>query len=114
MNAIRWRDTTSTRIEKLRSGYRLPVRQIQTRYSLSCFCGGQSWGSTRLTPAVGVPLGRYPELDVVIDDLASIRPDQPELLVNLLSLAQYPRVYVKVSHTWNISDEAYLYRDTWE
>lgn len=65
-------------------------------------------------PDIAALIERHPDLDVVIDHMADIRPNQPELLPNLLTLATYPRVYVKVSHTWNISSEDYPYRDTWE
>ena len=30
----------------------------------------------------------------------------------LLDMARYPKVYVKISHTWNISQESYPWRDT--
>lgn len=57
-------------------------------------------------------LDRHPDLDVVIDHMADCPPDRPDLLAHLLDLARYPRVYVKISHTWSLSREAYPWRDT--
>ena len=33
-------------------------------------------------------------------------------LKKLLALAEYPRVYVKISHLWSLSKEKYPYKDT--
>ena len=51
-------------------------------------------------------------LDVCIDHMADSPIDQPDELEKLLKLARYPRVYVKLSHLWLLSHEAYPYRDT--
>ena len=57
---------------------------------------------------------KYGDLDVVIDHMADCKPtDPPTELEKLLTLAQFPRVYVKISHTWSISSEPYPHRDTW-
>ena len=59
-------------------------------------------------------LERYPDLDVVIDHMAHAHAPGagPHVLQRLLDLARYPRVYVKISHTWAVSDETYPWRDT--
>ncbi len=53
-------------------------------------------------------------LDVCIDHMADCPIDKPDELKKLLALARYPRVYVKLSHLWSLSREAYPYRDTHE
>ncbi len=53
-------------------------------------------------------------LDVCIDHMADCPIDKSEELKKLLALARYPRVYVKLSHLWSLSHEAYPYRDTHE
>ena len=52
-------------------------------------------------------LEQHPDLDVVIDHMADCSPDDPEKLQLLLNLARFPRVYVKISHTWSISKVSY-------
>ena len=37
---------------------------------------------------------------------------QSDDLKKLLALAEYPRVYVKISHLWSLSKEKYPYKDT--
>jgi L-fuconolactonase len=51
-------------------------------------------------------------LDVCIDHMADCPIDRPNELKKLLALARYERVYVKLSHLWSLSREAYPYRDT--
>ena len=59
-----------------------------------------------------VPLiERFPELTVAIDHFADAPTDQPRLLDNLLALARYPKVFVKLTHPWWISKQAYPYAD---
>lgn len=58
-------------------------------------------------------LERHPDLDVCVDHMADARPDRPDEVSALLDLARYPRVYVKISHTWSISSQDYPWRDTW-
>ena len=66
-------------------------------------------------PDVQKHIDKHPDLDVVIDHMADCRPtDPPEELEKLLRLAEFPRVYCKISHTWSISGESYPYRDTWD
>ena len=57
-------------------------------------------------------LERHPDLDVVIDHMADARPDDAEGRRLLTDLARYPRVYVKISHTWSISGQGFPWTDT--
>ena len=70
-------------------------------------------GPSRLADLVPL-LERHPGLDVVIDHMAHTHlPDaQPHVIWGLLELARYPRVYVKISHTWTVSGQAYPWKDT--
>ncbi len=68
--------------------------------------------STSRLPDVGRLIEREPELDVVIDHMADCPLRQPAELAKLLALARYPRVFVKISHTWNVSKQPYPYQDT--
>jgi L-fuconolactonase len=56
-------------------------------------------------------LEQNPELTVVIDHMADSPLDQPEKLNLLLDLARYPKVFVKISHMWSLSKQAYPYPD---
>jgi L-fuconolactonase len=64
-------------------------------------------------PDVEAVIARHDDrLDVCIDHMADSPIDRPEELDKLLKLARYKRVYVKLSHLWSLSHEAYPYRDT--
>tara|TARA_B100000029_G_scaffold58977_1_gene53116 strand:- start:8449 stop:9294 length:846 start_codon:yes stop_codon:yes gene_type:complete len=63
-------------------------------------------------PDLASYLEQFPELDVVVDHMADAQPDRPEEVSELLALARYPRVYVKISHTWSISKQLYPWNDT--
>jgi len=65
-------------------------------------------------PEVGRLVEKYPDLSVVIDHMADCPVDQPRELDKLLALARYPRVYVKISHTWWISKQPYPWLDAQE
>lgn len=72
---------------------------------------------TLLAPATRLPeitklIERYPDLTVVIDHMADTPLDQPRQLQSLLALARYPNVYVKISHLWSLSKQAYPYNDS--
>lgn len=54
---------------------------------------------------------RFPQLTVVIDHMADCPVDHPEELEKLVALVRYPKVFVKVSHTWSLSEETYPWRD---
>jgi len=64
-------------------------------------------------PDVAKLMEGKPEVTVVIDHMADCPIDRPDLLEGLLALKRYPNVFVKVSHTWSLSHQAYPYRDTW-
>jgi L-fuconolactonase len=63
-------------------------------------------------PDVGRLIEKFPDLTVVIDHMADCPPGQPRELEKLLALERYPKVFVKVSHTWSLSKEPYPYRDS--
>lgn len=74
---------------------------------------------TILAPIGRIPdleplIGRCPELDVVIDHMADCPIDQPQALNKLIALARFPRVFVKISHTWAISRQPYPWLDAQE
>ncbi len=110
-------------------------RQRQTSHILRC--SDEDWFVGPLIPPIfsraeplGVPmliltkaerladlvplLEQHPELDVVVDHMADCSLDDPEKLQLLLKLARFPRVYVKISHTWSISKTHYPWADTHE
>jgi len=62
-------------------------------------------------PDVVVLVDKFPDLTVVIDHMADCPVDRPDELPKLLALARYPKVFVKISHTWTVSKEPYPYRD---
>lgn len=62
-------------------------------------------------PDLARHLERHPGLDVCIDHMADCALDRPDHLALLLGLARYPRVYVKISHTWGLSSQAFPWRD---
>jgi L-fuconolactonase len=64
-------------------------------------------------PDLATLLERHPDLDVCIDHMADCQPDDEAAVQKLLDLARFPRVYVKISHTWAISGQEYPWRDTW-
>lgn len=57
---------------------------------------------------------QYPDLTVVIDHMADCPVDRPAELEKLIALARYPRVFVKISHTWSISRQPYPWLDAQE
>jgi predicted TIM-barrel fold metal-dependent hydrolase len=72
---------------------------------------------TVLAPITRMPDARrlvekFPELTVVVDHMADCPLDQPGELKKLLALSRYPKVFVKVSHTWSLSKQDYPYRDS--
>ncbi|MCW5978336.1 MAG: amidohydrolase [Bryobacteraceae bacterium] len=71
---------------------------------------------TILAPVTRMPdvarlADRFPDLTVVIDHMADCPLDRPDELKKLLALAKYPRIFVKISHTWSLSKEEYPYLD---
>ena len=65
-------------------------------------------------PAIGKLADRYPNLTVVIDHMADCPVDQPQELEKLIALKRNPKVFVKVSHTWQLSKQPYPWRDAQE
>lgn len=57
---------------------------------------------------------RHPKLTVVIDHMADCPVDEPGKLSSLLALTAYPKVFVKISHTWSLSKERYPWLDAQE
>lgn len=55
-----------------------------------------------------------PDLTVVIDHMADCPVDRPHELEKLIALHRYPRVFVKISHTWSISRQLYPWLDAQE
>ena len=72
---------------------------------------------TILAPATRMPdvaklIEKHPGLTVVIDHMADSPLDKPEQLDLLTALKRYPKVFVKVSHTWSLSKQPYPYKDS--
>jgi L-fuconolactonase len=72
---------------------------------------------TLLVPISRVPdvqklVDKFPELTVVIDHMADCPVDHPEQLEDLVALARYPGVFIKISHTWSLSREGYPWLDS--
>jgi predicted TIM-barrel fold metal-dependent hydrolase len=44
---------------------------------------------------------------VVIDHMADCPIDRPDLLEKLIELKRYPKVFVKISHTWSLSKQGF-------
>lgn len=65
-------------------------------------------------PDIGRLTEKFPDLDVVIDHMADCPIDQPQELRKLTALGRYPRVFVKISHTWSISRQPYPWLDAQE
>lgn len=63
-------------------------------------------------PDIGELCAKFPDLTVVIDHMADCPLDRPDLLLKLTALKRYPKVFVKISHTWSLSKEGFPYRDT--
>lgn len=68
-------------------------------------------GPGRLPDLAGL-VSRHGDLDVCIDHMADCSPRDEDQVHKLLDLARFPRVFVKISHTWSISREGYPWKDT--
>jgi predicted TIM-barrel fold metal-dependent hydrolase len=62
-------------------------------------------------PDVAKLVETLPNLTVVIDHMADCPIDQPAELEKLIALQRYPKVFVKISHTWSISRQQYPWLD---
>jgi L-fuconolactonase len=69
--------------------------------------------ATRM-PDIGRLAGKFPDLTIVIDHMADCPLDRPQELKKLLALSRYPKVFVKISHTWSLSKQDYPYLDSQE
>lgn len=65
-------------------------------------------------PDVARLADRFPDLTVVVDHMADSPLKQPGELQKLIDLKRYPKLYVKISHSWSLSAEAYPYKDSQE
>jgi L-fuconolactonase len=63
-------------------------------------------------PEVQKLVEKYPDLTVVIDHMADCPVDHPEQLESLVALERYPKVFVKISHTWSLSKQSYPWLDS--
>jgi L-fuconolactonase len=63
-------------------------------------------------PDVALLVEKFPDLTVVIDHMADCPVDRPQELEKLIALARYPKVFVKISHTWSLSRQAYPWLDS--
>ena len=70
-------------------------------------------GPQRL-PDLARILERHPDLDCCIDHMADAHPDNPEERKLLMEMARFERVYVKISHTWSISQGGYPWSVTYD
>jgi L-fuconolactonase len=71
---------------------------------------------TILAPVTRMPdliplLDQNPEMTVVIDHMADCPLHQPAKFALFTYLARYPRVFVKISHMWSLSNDPYPYAD---
>jgi predicted TIM-barrel fold metal-dependent hydrolase len=74
---------------------------------------------TLLIPVTRLPqlhplIEANPDLQIVIDHMADSPLDHPEQLDLLLAVAQYPHIFVKISHAWSLSSQPYPYPDAVE
>jgi predicted TIM-barrel fold metal-dependent hydrolase len=72
---------------------------------------------TLLAPVSRLPdlaklIDSFPDLTVVIDHMADSPINEPAQLDHLLALRRFPKVFVKISHTWSLSAQPYPYADT--
>ncbi|MBL8233384.1 MAG: amidohydrolase [Bryobacterales bacterium] len=80
-------------------------------------CESHKVPMTLLAPVSRMPdaaalIEKHPDLTVVIDHMADSPIDKPEELEKLIALRRYPKVFVKISHTWSLSKHAYPWADT--
>lgn len=65
-------------------------------------------------PDIGKLADRYPGLTIVIDHMADCPVDKPEELEKLIALKRHPKLFVKISHTWQLSKQPYPWTDAQE
>src|SRR5581483_1911191 len=74
---------------------------------------------TVLAPITRIPdiqllVEKFPDLMVVVDHMADCPVELPQELEKLIALVRYPKVYVKISHTWSLSKQPYPWLDSQE
>jgi L-fuconolactonase len=74
---------------------------------------------TVLAPVTRMPdveklAARYPNLTIVIDHMADSPLDQPQQLEKLIALKRFPKLFVKISHSWSLSKQPYPFLDAQE
>jgi predicted TIM-barrel fold metal-dependent hydrolase len=100
-------DATGDWIKDRKRMDRILDRAVELKVPLCVLCG-----TDRLTDVARV-IERYRDsLDVCIDHMADCPIDQPDDLKRLVALARWPRVFVKISHLWSLSQQKYPYKDT--
>lgn len=67
--------------------------------------------SPRRLPDLIPHIEANPDLTVVIDHMSDCPLNRPDLLKNLLNLARYPKVFVKISDMSTVSRQPYPYPD---
>ncbi len=65
-------------------------------------------------PDVGVLMDQFPDLTIVIDHMADCPVNQPAELEKLIALKRHPKLFVKISHSWSLSKQAYPWLDAQE
>lgn len=63
-------------------------------------------------PDVAKLADQFPDLTIVIDHMADSPLNEPDQLKKLLELQRYPRLFVKISHSWSLSSQPYPYEDS--
>src|SRR4051812_45410181 len=63
-------------------------------------------------PDVAKLADKFPDLTMVIDHMADSPLNEPEKLQLLLDLERYPKLFVKISHSWSLSAQPYPYKDS--
>jgi len=99
VNQTWWNAPNMLRILEKAQGLQVPVLLFLGKD------GGKS------IPWIEPVLRKVPDLIVVIDHMADVSPSDQAQVDNLLRLAALPQVYVKISHTWALSTEAYPWMD---
>ncbi len=82
-------------------------------------CHGLRVPMTVLAPVTRMPdvarlADQFPELTIVVDHMADSPLKQPDELEKLLALRRFPKLYVKISHSWSLSSQPYPYPDSQE
>jgi L-fuconolactonase len=63
-------------------------------------------------PEVARLADQFSDLTIVVDHMADSPLNHPEQLDMLLALRRFPKLYVKISHSWSLSSQPYPYLDS--